>query len=420
MTRSWWMTAQLILFAAVVAAPAVCRAVDLGISSDTIVRVYERDDRNGRGRSLLPVYEFMRLDYGSVTTPGLSLHAYGWGRLDLRDSHEDGDAEGDLLYAYLEYIDPDRDHQVRLGRQYLFEGVMRESFDGLYARTELVPTVALSAFAGMPVGAGSAAGRSGDLVYGARIVQGQRGRYDAGISYKYVANDGSRSEELLGADLSLSLPAGVSMFAHSTLNLLTGGWAEHSYEARIPFASMELRPFYQRYRYSDYLNDRSGASRPFRFQTVLGDRVEIAGAEGFWYPTESVEFGGRYKYLTYDSRFGNAHMATALATVRRGIFSEAGLEFGRVQGDLTENRYYLGRGYLYGDFAPWFATGDVTYVRYDRAIYGENSALFVSAGVGRKMLDRALSLKLSVDYSNDPYFHKDYRGTLAVTYAFRR
>lgn len=181
MTRSWWMTAQLILFAAVLAVPAVCRAVDLGISSDTIVRVYERDDRNGRGRSLLPVYEFMRIDYGSVTTPGLSLHAYGWGRLDLRDSHEDGDAEGDLLYAYLEYIDPDRDHQVRIGRQYLFEGVMRESFDGLYARTELVPTVALSAFAGMPVGAGSAAGRSGDLIYGARIVQGQRGRYDAGI-----------------------------------------------------------------------------------------------------------------------------------------------------------------------------------------------------------------------------------------------
>lgn len=420
MTRSWWMTAQLILFSAVVLLPATGRAAELGISSDTIVRVYERDDRDGKGRSLLPVYEFMRLDYGSIATPGLSLHAYGWGRLDLRDSHEDGDVEGDLLYAYLEYVDPDRDHQVRVGRQYLFEGVTRESFDGFYGRTEIVPTVAISAFAGVPVGVGDADGRSGDRLYGARIVQSHRGRYDASISYKYVANDGSRSEELLGADLSLSLPAGISVFGHSTLNLLSGEWGEHSYEARIPFASLEIRPFYQRYRHADYLSDRSGSSRPFRFQTALGDRVDITGAEGFWYPSESVEVGGRYKYLTYDRRFGGAHMTTVLATFRRGIFSEAGFEFGRIQGDLAENRYYLGRGYFYGDLTPWFATGDFTYVRYDREIYGENSAVFVSAGVGRKMLERALSLKLSVDYSNDPYFHKDYRGTFAVSYAFRK
>jgi len=45
--------------------PATSGAADLNISSDTVVRMLERDDSNGKQRSLLPAYEFLQLDYGT-------------------------------------------------------------------------------------------------------------------------------------------------------------------------------------------------------------------------------------------------------------------------------------------------------------------------------------------------------------------
>lgn len=414
-----------ILAAAQLMAPATSAAADLGITSDTIVRLYERDDSGGRQRSLLPVYEFLRLDYTAPKTPGLSLHAYGWGRANLRDDFGNADdtADGELLYAYLDYLDPkNRDYQVRAGRQYIFEGVMREAIDGLYAKTDLLPTVTASAYAGLPVNLEDEKGRGGDWIYGARVAQGIPGRYDVALAYKQTLNHGSTDEQLVGADATLLLPANMTLVGHTTYNLVTGGWGEHSYELRLPFKAFELRPFYQRYRYEDFLNRRAGGSAPFRYMSQLGEKVDIAGTEAFWYPAENIEFGARYKHYEYDSRYGSANMYTVLAAIRRKIFSEVGGEFGRVEGDMAQNRYYLGRAYAYWDIAPLFVTADVVYVNYDEgdvwSMYGEDSAFFASIGVGRKFLDKSLNVKLSLDYSRDPYFDKDYRGTLAASYAF--
>lgn len=414
-----------VLAAALLTAPPSGSAADLGITSDTIVRLYERDDSGGRQRSLLPVYEFLRFDYTVPKTPGLSFHAYGWGRANLRDDfgNADGTADGELLYAYLDYLDPkNRDYQVRLGRQYIFEGVMRESIDGVYVKTDLVPTVTASAYAGFPVNLQDVKGVGGDWIYGARVAQGIPGRYDVALSYKHTGNDGSTDEQLLGADATLLLPANITLLGHTTWNLVTGGLGEQSYELRLPFKAFELRPFYQHYRYEDFLNRKSGGATPFLYTSQFGEQVDIAGTEAFWYPAENIEFGARYKHYEYEKRYGSADMYTVLAAVRRKIFSEAGVEFGRVEGDIAQNRYYLGRAYVYWDVAPAFVTADVVYVNYDDgniwSMYRKDSAFFASVGGGSKFLDKALTVKLSLDYSQDPYFDKDYRGTLAASYAF--
>ena len=414
-----------ILAAALLTGPGTSSAAELGITSDTIVRLYERDDSSGRQRSLMPVYEFLRLDYTAPRIPGLSLHAYGWGRVNLRDDfgNANNTTDGELLYAYLDYLDPkNRDYQIRLGRQYIFEGGMRESVDGIYVKTDLVPTVTASAYAGLPVNLEDVNGRGGDWIYGARVAQGIAGRYDVALAYKHTGNHGSTDEQLLGADATLLLPANITLLGHTTWNLVTGGWGEHSYELRLPWKAFELRPFYQRYRYENFLNRKAGGSAPFRFMSQLGEKVDIAGTEAFWYPAEYIEFGARYKHYEYDKRYGSADMYTVLAAVRRKIFSEVGVEFGRVEGDIIQNRYYLGRAYAYWDVAPAFFTADVVYVNYDDgnvwSMYGKDSAFFASVGGGRKFLDKALTVKLSLDYSQDPYFKKDYRGTLAASYAF--
>ncbi|RNC71448.1 MAG: hypothetical protein ED859_04180 [Desulfuromonadales bacterium] len=405
--------------AALLLVPATGVAADLGISSDTIVRVLERDDKNGSMHSLLPVYEFLRLDYSAPRMPGLSLHVHGWGRLNLRDNYNSNTTAGELLYAYLDYLEPgSRDWQLRLGRQYIFEGVTRESIDGLYAKTDIVPTVTASAYAGFPVNLDETNGRTGDSIFGFRLAQGLPGYYDAAVSYKKVSNDSARDEEILGTDATLLLPGNITLLGHSSYNLVTSGWGEHSYEARIPIASLEFRPFYQKFTYGDFFSSKPGSAHPFRFLSGYNDKITVVGSEGFWYPAENVEVGARYKHYEYDRRYGSADMYTALATLRRKIFSEVGIEFGRVEGDIAENRYYLGRAYAYWDAAPYFVTGDVMYVSYDDPIYREDRSFFASLGVGGRFMEKALTLKLSLDYSEDPYFAKDYRGTFAASYTY--
>ena len=405
--------------------PATSGAADLNISSDTVVRMLERDDSNGKQHSLLPAYEFLQLDYGHIKTAGLSVHAYGWGRVNLRDNYTTNTTAGELLYAYIDYLEPtNRDVQLRFGRQYIFEGVTRESVDGIYVKAGLFPTVTASAYAGFPVNLEDVNGRSGDWIYGARVAQGIPGRYDVALAYKNSGNNGSTDEQLLGADATLLLPASISALGHTTYNLGTGGWGEQSYELRLPYKAIELRPFYQHYRLDNFLNSKAGGSAPFRFMSKYGQKIDIMGTEAFWYPNEHIEFAARYKHYEYDKRYGSSDMYTVLASVRHKVLSEVGVEFGRMEGDIAENRYYLGRAYCYWNIDPGFVTADVVYVDYDDgdvwSMYGKDSAFFASVGVGRKFLDNALNVKLSVDYSQDPYFDKNYTGMFKASYTFER
>src|SRR5919198_1636755 len=75
---------------------AASTRLDLSVNSDTIFRYYERDDKAGKVHHVVPAYEFLRLDYGNFRTPGLSLHAYGWGRVNLKDKYFNNDTAGEL------------------------------------------------------------------------------------------------------------------------------------------------------------------------------------------------------------------------------------------------------------------------------------------------------------------------------------
>lgn len=401
------------------APPAWSSGAELNIVSDTIIRRYDRDDPNRQQYyKLVPAYQYLRLDYGSITTPGLSFHAYGWGRVNLGDDYNMQNTAGELLYSYLEYVPPSRDMQFRLGRQYVFEGVTRDSVDGIYGKADVLPTVAVSAYAGYPVTLDTSNGRRGDVTFGGKVSHHLNNLYDVGVSYKYVADNGNRDEELIGTDVQLSLPANISALGHSTYNAVSGGWGEHSYELRVPFYRFEVRPMYQRFQYKDFFATRANSFNAFRFLAGTDNVITTAGAEAFWYPAEPFEVGVRFKHYDYKIRFGDAQSYTVVANWRTKVLSEVGGEFGRVSGKTAENQYYLGRAYFTWNFRPLFVTGDMVYVKYDQPIYTKDSAFFTSLGVGSKFLDDALKVKLSVDYSRDPYFTRNYQGTLAVNYSF--
>jgi hypothetical protein len=91
-----------------------------------------------------------------------------------------------------------------------------------------------------------------------------------------------------------------------------------------------------------------------------------------------------------------------------------------MNGDGSENRYFLGRTYVYKTLPPGFVTGDFVYAHYDEEILGRDYSVFFSLGAGRNFLDDALEVKLSGDFSSDPYFDTNLRGMLNVRYNFKQ
>jgi len=406
--------------------PADAGAAKLKVTSDTLVRVFERDTTEGEDKEVVPGYEYLQVDYGSLQEKGLSFHLYGWGRLDFASSgYYDKDNAGELLYGYFEYTHPETNAAVRLGRFYVFEGVANQAVDGLGIRSDLSPWFTLSAYGGFPVALDSTDGRSGDSTFGGRLSHHLAGWYDVGVSYKNTDNDGDNAEEMLGLDLAVYLPRGVSLVGFSSRNLDTEGWAEHSYELGIPVAGLLLRPYYRKFQYEDYFGTGALARNPFIFEAATGETLEVVGGDVTWPVSPAWELGARVKYLDYDLRSGNSEYYSALANWHGEMLTAVGGEIGYANGTGGNNDYWLGRLFVYYDqlqsiLPHGFLTGDLVYADYNRDIFGKSDSLFLSLGAGRRFLDEALEIKVSGDYSSDPFFDEDWRGMLVARYVFDR
>lgn len=416
MTRGLWL---LTLFSlALTTAPAWGAAVN--VTSETLLRVYQRDTVEQSDQQVIPLYEYLTLTSGERSGEGLSLHLRGWVRGDLAGSDLFADrTDGELLYAYLQYARSDRRLDLRAGRQQLFDGIALETLDGLRVQSEL-RAFTLLAYGGQPAAYDEVAGRSGDSLYGGRI--GYRSRYGAlGLSAKESRNDGERVSSLLGGDLSLPLPAGVDLTGYSTYNRDTAGWREHAYRLRIPLGTVTLTPFFERYAFSDYFDQTTVSATPFRSLAASDATLTAYGSDLGWQPSARWEVGGRYKVFD-QSRDGRSADYRSLRLAWRGqALTQVGIEGGTMDGDDAADRYLLTRFFFYADglFAQrGFLSGDLLNIRYDQPVYGEDRSLCASLSIGRRFLDDALELKLSGDYSRDPYFDRDVKGMLVALYRF--
>jgi len=398
-------------------------AADLSFQSETIMRVFETDVReNGddRGKTVVPVYEYLQFDLEKLSEKSLSFHAFGWGRHDFSQSgFYDKETDGEFLYGYLQYSRSANNFFVRVGRQYLFGVDSDSSLDGILVKTDISPQFSISAFGGQPSSLRSENGRGGDLTAGGRIAFHQGNSIELGLFYRYVADDSNRDEEEVGFDLSSYLPKGVSLSGRSKWNLVTDGWAEHSYQASARILGMQIRPFFEYFEYENFFNERENSADPFRFLAETKEKITTFGSD-FTYPIiPSVDVGSKLKYYDYDKRNESAQYVSALAVWRWEQLSEWGAELGLMNGDGSENRYFLGRTYVYKNLPPGFVTGDFVYAHYDEEILGRDYSVFVSLGAGRNFLDDALEVKLSGDFSSDPYFDTNLRGMLNVRYNFK-
>ncbi len=401
-------------------------AVEVQIKSDTIFRIFERDMAADTEEAVLPGYEYLQVDAGDLNDYGLAFHFYGWGRWDMADNDYFSDSTaGELLYGYLEYSKEVARFNARLGRQYIFEGVANESVDGLRLSSDLGRYFSGSFYAGQPVALDSEEGRSGDSIVGGRLANHLLGKYELGLSYKNIRNDSDDAEEMAGVDLSVYLPYDVNLYGFSTYNLDSEDWGEHSYELSATLGPVSVRPYFQQFQYEDYFGTGENSANPFRFLEDTGEELTVIGTDLTLPVGENWMLVGKAKHYDYKLLDDTSQYYSAQLTWLAEGHSQIGGEIGYMQGDAAQNDYYLLRLDSYWDQLPdgcpiEFVSGDVVYVGYDKAIYGEESSLFLSLGLGKKFLEDALTLKVSGDYSNDPYFDHDLRGMLTASYRFGR
>lgn len=414
--------------------PVAVPAAQLNFQSDTLFRFFQQDTATKKDANVSPVYEFMQLDIGTPNQPGFAFHIYGWGRGDLANSHYYSKAAtGQLLYGYMEYKGRHAHFNARLGRQQIFEGVSNESVDGLHVSSDLGPYFSGSVYAGQPVAFDNIQGSSGDSIFGGRLSQHLAGLYDLGLSYKKVRNNSTDATEKTGLDISAFLPYGVNLYGYSMYNMDTDQWGESSYELNFAIGRVRLRPYIRKFRYADYFGtgttaqtaNTSNSVNPFRFLANTGEVLTIGGADLTMPVNASWTLAFKAKHYDYKVLEGYSQYYSAQATWSGKGQSQIGSEFGLMHGNVAENRYYLLHLFTYWDQLPHgsplkFISGDVVYVGYDEAIYGKDNSLFISLGTGRKFLNNALELKVSGDYSRDPYFDGDLRGMFTVSYHFKR
>jgi len=405
--------------------PVSGEGAEISLQSQTLFRFMQRDTVTTSDATVLPFYEYLQIDAGERKSRGLAFHAFGWGRYDAADNdYFDDNPTGELIYGYFEYRRSFSNFNLRFGRHYVIGGLANDSLDGVSVGVDLGNGLRLNAYGGLPVAYDTTAGRGGDSLFGGRVVWTPSSIGNFGLSYRRLANDGDTQDQRLGFDLLLLLPAGIDLSGRLSYNLETDDLGESFAEVRVDLAGVALRPYVEHYVYADAFAPGNRIPNPF-YTLNRGKEAQTAfGVDATWWAASDWEFGVKTRYTTFDVKDDDAQFASALLTWHEEALTQVGGELGTMQGDGAGNNYLLGRLFFYwdrpGGLPLGFVSGDVLYARYDDPIFGEDGSLFASLGCGRRFLDDRLELKLSGDFSSDPYFDSDWRGMLVATYGIGR
>jgi len=398
--------------------PVTSRAAEFSLSSRTYFLYYRQDVTGGAKQTLAPAYEYLSGDAQNLGGVPLSFHFYGWGRLDLADDTGTGNRSGDIGSAYVQYLHPTGNAEVRLGRFFLTEGAAMDTIDGLFVKARTPLGIGLSAFGGTPVEMSivSAPTEKGDSIYGGRIFYIYPGVIEIGASYlqeKGTFQGDDRKE--IGGDLWLRPVAPIELIGRATYNDATGGMAFQRYMARItPVAPLSLSGGYEAYRYEDYF--QTALNPVFLPPTVSGtDNVRIIFGVIDWEIVKSVVLTAGYRNIKHDLK--DPGTADRVEGGLRYSYNDrkdaAGVSAAVVTGDLAENEYQEYRAYVtYSPGRFRFSVDGLTH-RYKEPINGKKTEYQAVASAGVRLVS-ALKVSGDLRYTQSPTFKEDYAGLLRI------
>ena len=365
------------------------RAADLSVSSSTYLRYYERELAGGNKNTFAPLYEYLSADAANLGGTSVAFHFYGWGRVDLSDPSGSGKESGDLGSAYLEYLHPKGNAQVKLGRFFLAEGAAVETLDGAFFKVTTPVGVGVSGYGGSPVEQSILDNTSkGDSLYGGRVFFVRPGFVEMGASYlKEKGPFQGKDRELYGGDLWLRVGGPVEMTGQAAYNRSTRGMASQRYAVRVvPGSRFDISAGYEAYSYKDL------------FQTALhpaflspsvdnADKVQTVFGVVDWEAVPGLTFELAAKNIRHDkANPGNANRGEAGVRYtfndKKDVF---GLSAAAVTADRDENEYQEFRGFVSFSPSKFRLALDALTQQYKKAIDWKKNAYQVVASAGYKV-----------------------------------
>ena len=397
--------------------PDPCHAADITLSSRTYLLSYERAIPGGGDRNFAPLYEYLSGDASNLGGKPLSFHFYGWGRHDLGDDTDDDGRGGDLASAYVQYVHPAGNAEMRLGRFFFAEGTAAETLDGIFLKARTPVGFGLSVFGGIPVERTITSTETGDSIYGGRLFFARAGYAEIGVTYLKEKGDFQGDDrETVGGDIWVKPFAPVELTGRVAYNSSTSALASQRYVLRVtPYPRLDLAVGYEGYRYKDLFQTtlHSAFLSPAIDNTdevqVLFAIVDLKVAEGL-----TVELGG--KNIRHDrSDPGDATRVEAgLRYAYNGMKDVAGLSAAVVSADRDENEYQEYRAFATYTPAGWRFSLDGLTQRYKEQIGGIKDAYQVVGSAGYQVLPY-LKVSGDVTYTRSPRFTEDYVGLIKAS-----
>ncbi len=408
-------SAALLLLPAVL--PAPCRAADITLSSRTYLLFYEREVVGGETNKFAPLYEYLSGDASDLGGKPLAFHFYGWGRLDLADDTDDKGYGGDIGSAFLQYLHPTGNAEMRLGRFFFTEGVAAEILDGAFVKTTTPIGFGISLYGGVPVEKSVTSTDTGDSLYGGRIFYARKGFAELGFTYLMEKGDfQGEDREILGGDLWVRPFAPVELLGRFAYNNTTSGIAQQRYVLRLsPVTKLDVAVGYENYNYKDLFQTslNSAFLSPSLDNT---DEVQSVFAVVDYLIAEVLTVEVGVKSIRHDRDDPGDAIRSDLGF--RYAYNDktdiAGLSMAVVSADRDENEYKELRGFATYTRGIWRFTLDALTHRYTQAISGVKNAYQVVGTAGWQVLP---NLKISGDltYTRSPQFSKDYAGLIRAS-----
>ncbi|MBI5508570.1 MAG: hypothetical protein HY903_07440 [Deltaproteobacteria bacterium] len=407
------MRAHLLLAGLLLGASATAHAMDLRGSFSTML-AGRQDPRSGDTVSVIPAYELVSLDANDLGVPGLDqsrLVLNAWGRWQF-GKDELHDTAADLNLVYFEARK--KFFRMRLGRQHLVLGVGRmDLIDGLDARVDVGPGIAVEAFAGFTVHPELHL-RTDSWEGGGRLsynLEAFNRVGELGVSYLQRREDGELFRNDVGADLhTLVGPARLAALA------VMDPEAVALVEGRI---NAGFAPCTCLHVNLDVERVAPGLMVPLNsiFSVFADAPHDAVGAGVAWAvsPFWSVSADGAG--LMLDQSYLGYRAVLSAATYRDAEHRSAiGAELRRLRED--DNGYLRGRLYTYLQVSEPIRIGaDLYAIRFDDKINAFDRSLIGQASASYD-ITRSIRLAATVAGGQTPWAKSQVEGMLRFAYGY--
>ncbi|UFS71402.1 hypothetical protein LPW11_04205 [Geomonas sp. RF6] len=411
------------------------------VDSTTVFRLFQ-DSRAGYDtKEFAPALQFLGLDVNGLHGGDLSLHFYGWGRVDLAEkSYNNQQADGNLTYGYAQYRFKAANAQARAGRFFVHEGIVNEQVDGVSARTDLPYGFGLSTFGGATVHTTDIPGEStdgkGDAVFGGRVNYRYGGLLELGLAGVYETKAPTLTStayagrfgdhRLVGGDIWLSPHRMVQLMGRTSYNTETSGIAEQSYLLQLtPLKDLVVTGEFNDYHDRDLFYSSAFFAGLLNGNNLNQDSRSYGGTATYTVNSQ-VEVGGDFKHYTRDigkaDRFGGeVRYANAKNAVRAGAgyhYLRTSPDFAIIPSSDASGSFHEVRGYAMRDTKSYFTALDLIGYFFKKDVKGRDAAWEATGSVGYHFTP-ALAISGDVSYGSNPQYTDEFKGLLRLTYTMK-